>query len=105
MNDEANVNCNGLRISEAFQRQYATVVLQLKEANKQVSAKSDPPLFPPRLGSQRSLWFSITLWYSYVQWALRTKSFLMRPWILGVLKILFCVFEVFLGFRPCIIDC
>jgi hypothetical protein len=47
MNDEANVNCNGLRISEAFQRQYATVVLQLKEANKQVSAKSDPPLFLP----------------------------------------------------------
>jgi hypothetical protein len=40
MNDEANVKCNGLRISEAFQRQYATVVLQLKEANKQVSAKS-----------------------------------------------------------------
>ncbi|CAK9869126.1 unnamed protein product [Sphagnum jensenii] len=37
MNDEANVNCNGLRISEAFQRQYATVVLQLKEANKQVA--------------------------------------------------------------------
>ncbi|CAM6016402.1 unnamed protein product [Sphagnum balticum] len=37
MNDEANVKCNGLRISEAFQRQYATVVLQLKEANKQVA--------------------------------------------------------------------
>jgi hypothetical protein len=47
MNDEANANCDGLRVSEVFQRQYATVVLQLKEANKQVSAKSDPPLFLP----------------------------------------------------------
>jgi hypothetical protein len=36
MNDEANANCDGLRVSEVFQRQYATVVLQLKEANKQV---------------------------------------------------------------------
>ncbi|CAK9220289.1 unnamed protein product [Sphagnum troendelagicum] len=37
MNDEANANCDGLRVSEGFQRQYATVVLQLKEANKQVT--------------------------------------------------------------------
>lgn len=36
MNDEANSNHDGLKTSDAFQRQYATVVLQLKEANKQV---------------------------------------------------------------------
>ncbi len=36
MNDEANANYDGLRASEAFQRQYVTIVFQLKEANKQV---------------------------------------------------------------------
>jgi len=34
MNDEANANYDGLRASEAFQRQYVTIVFQLKEANK-----------------------------------------------------------------------
>ena len=36
MNEEASSNREGFRSSEAFQRQYATVVLQLKEVNKQV---------------------------------------------------------------------
>jgi hypothetical protein len=61
MNDEANANCDGLRVSEVFQRQYATVVLQLKEANKQVL----PFLFPWH-GPQQFLGFSIRLCYSCV---------------------------------------
>lgn len=36
MNEEASSNRDGIRASETFQRQYATVVLQLKEVNKQV---------------------------------------------------------------------
>jgi hypothetical protein len=66
MNDEANTNCDGLRVSEVFQRQYATVVLQLKEANKQVL----PFLF---LGPQRFLGFPIRLCDSCVHWTMRTK--------------------------------
>jgi len=37
MNDEAISNRDDIRSSEIFQRQYATVVLQLKEVNKEVS--------------------------------------------------------------------
>lgn len=37
MNDEAISNHDDVRTSENFQRQYATVVLQLKEVNKEVS--------------------------------------------------------------------
>lgn len=40
MNDEAISNRDDIRSSEIFQRQYATVVLQLKEVNKEVSDKS-----------------------------------------------------------------
>lgn len=36
MNDEASCNHGEFRTSEAFQRQYATIVLQLKDVNKQV---------------------------------------------------------------------
>lgn len=36
MNEEASSNRDGITASETFQRQYATVVLQLKEVNKQV---------------------------------------------------------------------
>lgn len=36
MNEEASSNREGFRSTETFQRQYATVVLQLKEVNKQV---------------------------------------------------------------------
>lgn len=36
MNEEASSNREGFRATETFQRQYATVVLQLKEVNKQV---------------------------------------------------------------------
>lgn len=37
MNDEASCKHGEFRTSEVFQRQYATIVLQLKDVNKQVS--------------------------------------------------------------------
>jgi succinate dehydrogenase hydrophobic anchor subunit len=36
MNEEASSSREGFRSNDTFQRQYATVVLQLKEVNKQV---------------------------------------------------------------------
>lgn len=36
MNDDASSSRGGFKTPETFQRQYATVVLQLKEVNEQV---------------------------------------------------------------------
>lgn len=40
MNGEASCNWEGFKAADNFQRQYATVVLQLKEVNKQVLQSS-----------------------------------------------------------------